>query len=189
MTHLMTILSSPSYKGFYLVSGLDPNLDGTQTHTVPSGSKLEYDTRTLKPLCESPAEIRGNAQLIPRSKFLGNGVAILNFRLDSFHLDTGDLGKILGPFASAFFPEDGKNMLIFENIVYDLTQSRTEHERRIHGVVGQLRAARWGLSCQNSSELSPHRCCQLHSQDYDSPYYDSCGRRKGVSCNFFELSS
>ena len=143
MTHLITILSSPSYKGFYVVSGPDPSLDGTQIHTVPSGSHPEYDTQTLEPLYESPAEIRGSAQLIPRSKFLGNGIAILNFRLDAFHLDTGDLGSILEPFTSAFFPEDGNNLLIFENIVYDLTQSQTKHEQRIRGVIGQLRAARW----------------------------------------------
>jgi hypothetical protein len=50
MTHFMTILSSPSYKGFYAVSGPHPSLDGTQTHTVPSGSKPQYGTQTLE-LC------------------------------------------------------------------------------------------------------------------------------------------
>lgn len=128
MTHLTTILSSPSYKGFYVVSGPHPTLDRTQT---------------LEPLYESPVEICGSAQLIPRSKFLGNGVAILNFRLNAFSLDTGNLGKILEPFASSFFSEDGKNLLIFEDIVYDLTQCRAKHEQMIDGIVEKLRAARW----------------------------------------------
>ena len=111
-----------TYKGFYVVPG--PR------------------NQTLKPLYESPAKIRGGAQLIPRSKFLSNGIAILNFRLDSFHLDTGDLGKILGPFATAFFPEQDNISLILEDIVYDLAQRQHEHDQKIHSVVEKLRAAR-----------------------------------------------
>jgi hypothetical protein len=134
------ILNSQTYKGFYVVPGPHPTLVNTQTHMASPGSKHEYDTQTLEPLYESPAEIRGSTQLIPRSKFQDNGTAILNFRLDSFHLDTGDLGKILQPFAAAFFPEDGNNSLIFEEIVFDLTQS--QHEQKTHSVVERLRAAR-----------------------------------------------
>jgi hypothetical protein len=59
----------------------------------------------MQPLYPSLAKLRGSAQLIPRSKFLSDGIAILNLRLDVFHFDTGDLGKILEPFANAFFPE------------------------------------------------------------------------------------
>src|ERR1700761_7676142 len=115
--HLTTILNSRPYKGFYVVPTPHPTPDKSQTHMVPPGSNLE-------PLYESPAKIRGSTQLIPRSKFLGSGVAILNFRLDGFHLDTGDLGKILETFATAFFPEENSNLLIFEDIVYDLTRTQ-----------------------------------------------------------------
>ena len=50
MTHLTIILSSPSYKGFYVISGPHHTLDLTQTP---------------EPLYESPAELHGSAQLIP----------------------------------------------------------------------------------------------------------------------------
>ena len=103
--------------------------------------KAFYVTLGHEPLYETPAIICGNAQIIPRSKFLGNGIAILNFCLDGFHLDTGDLGKILQPFAAAFFPKEGNNLLVFENIVFDLAQSG--HEQKIQGVIEQLTAARY----------------------------------------------
>jgi hypothetical protein len=128
-------LNSQTYKGFYVVRGPHPILDQSQTHTLPPGSNLV-------PLYESPAKIRGITQLIPRSKFLGNGVAILNFRLDGFHLDTGNLGKILEPFATAFFPEENNNLLIFEDIVYDLTRNQHKHEEKIYSIIRKLRAAR-----------------------------------------------
>ena len=51
--------------------------------------------RALSPAYGSPATIRGSAQLMPRSKFSSNGIAVLNFRLCSFHKDMGDLGKTL----------------------------------------------------------------------------------------------
>lgn len=127
MTHLTTILSSPSYKGFYIVSGPHTTLDHTQT---------------LEPLYKFPAELCGIAQLIPRSKFLGNGIAILNFHLDGFNLDTGSLSKVLEPFATGFFSADDENLLIFEDIVYDSIQCWTKHEQIIHGIVKKLRAAR-----------------------------------------------
>ena len=95
----------------------------------------------LEPLYESPAKIHGITQLIPRSRFLGNGVAILNFCLDSFHLDTGDLGKILEPFATAFFTKENTS-LIFEDIIYDLPRNQHKHEEKIYSVVRKLRAAR-----------------------------------------------
>lgn len=96
----------------------------------------------LEPLYGSPAKIRGSTQLIPRSKFLGSGVAILNFRLDGFHLDTGDLGKILEIFATAFFSEENSNLLIFEDIVFDLTRTQQKHDEKIRSVIGKLEAAR-----------------------------------------------
>ena len=87
----------------------------------------------LAPLYDTPAIIRGSAQLIPRSKFLGDGVAILNFRLNGFHLDTGDLGKILQPFAAGFFPKGDKHLLLFQDIVFDITQS--QHRQKIQRVI------------------------------------------------------
>ncbi|KAH8976386.1 hypothetical protein EDB86DRAFT_2841066 [Lactarius hatsudake] len=90
------------------------------------------------PAYESPALIRGSAQVIPRSMFSSNGIVVLNFRLESFHEDTGDLGKILEPFASAFFPNENKDSLIFEHITYDLDRSKLKHQRRVHKVVKRL---------------------------------------------------
>ena len=109
---------------------------------APPGPKPEYDNLILKPLYKSPATIRGHTQLVPRSRFLSNGIAILNFHLDSFRRDTGNLGEILRPFATAFFPEEGNNSLIFEDIVYDLARSRRKHKQKINSVVANLRAAR-----------------------------------------------
>jgi hypothetical protein len=100
---------------------------------VPLGSK---------PLFENPVKIRGCAQLIPRSRFLSNGVAILNFRLKGFHLDTADLGKILEPFAAAFFTKENSDLLIFEDIVCDLPRDQHKHEANICNVVKKLGAAR-----------------------------------------------
>jgi hypothetical protein len=131
-----------SYQGFYVVPGPHTHLDTTPTHMAPPGPKPEYDDLTLKPLYGSPATIRGHTQLVPRSRFLSNGIAILNFRLDSFRLDTSDLGKILGPFATGFFPEEENISLIFEDIVYDLARSQRKHKQKIHSVVEKLRAAR-----------------------------------------------
>jgi hypothetical protein len=112
------------------------------------------------PVYKSPAKVRGSTQLIPRSKFLSNDVAILNFHLEDFHLDTGNLGKILEPFASAFFPKEG-NGLIYNDIVFDLTQSRCRHTNQIHDVIRKITAARFvpqaGTGC---SEFLP---CPLSS--------------------------
>ena len=87
---------------------------------VPPGPKPKYDSLTLVPLYESPATIRGHTQLVPQSRFLSNGIAILNFHLNSFRFDAGDLCKILGPFATTFFHEEENVSLILEDIVYDL---------------------------------------------------------------------
>ena len=54
--------------------------------------KSFYVTPGLEPLYDTPAQICGSAQLIPHAKFQGSGIAILNFHLDGFDLDTGDLG-------------------------------------------------------------------------------------------------
>ena len=101
--------------------------------------KAFYVTPGDKPLYDTPAQICGSAQLIPRAKFLGNGAAILNFHLGDFHQDTADLGKILQPFAAAFFPKADQHLLLFQDIVFDLAQSG--HEQKIQGVIEQLRAA------------------------------------------------
>lgn len=99
----------------------------------------------------SPAKVYGSAQLIPRSKFLSNGIGILNFRLDAFHLDTGDLGKILEPVAKAFFPAGNDNLLIYQDIIYDLSERRQEHSEIMDNIVRRLRAARWVFEARISA--------------------------------------
>jgi hypothetical protein len=79
---------------------------------------------------------------MPRAKFSSNAIAVLNFRLKSFHSDTGDLGKILEPFAGGFFPNENEELLIFEHIIYDL-QSKLAHQRKVNNVFKRLNAARW----------------------------------------------
>jgi hypothetical protein len=132
-TILMTILTS---KGFYFFQSPQalcaPGFNSDKTQTWTSGT----------PVFEYPAHIRGSSRLLPRSKFQSSGVAILNFCLSSFHRDTGDLGKTLEPFASAFFPKERNDLLIFESIEFDLYQSQHKHDRRIQKVSLKLRAAR-----------------------------------------------
>lgn len=70
-------------------------------------------------------------------------MVIVNFRLDAFHFDTGDLGKILEPFASAFFPGRDDGSLIYEEVVFNLSERRQEHEEMMSEVVATLRKARW----------------------------------------------
>ena len=113
-------------------------------HHVVSGLPATHwtgDLRTLQPLYHFPAKIRGSAQFSPRSKFQSGGIAILNFRLDTFNRDTGNLGHILEPFANAFFPEGGDTLLIYQDIV--VSQSQREHEDQMHTIFKQLSAARW----------------------------------------------
>jgi hypothetical protein len=112
-----------NFKGFYLRHGCTPE-----------------KTQTRLPVYGCPAKVRGSAQLLPRSKFLSAGVAILNVRLGNFHFDTGDLGKILEPFAAAFFPNEGNTSLIFEDIVYDLTQSQQAHKRKTRKLAEQMKS-------------------------------------------------
>ncbi|KAF8274700.1 hypothetical protein EI94DRAFT_1695829 [Lactarius quietus] len=78
------------------------------------------------------AEVCGSAQLLPWSRFLSAGIAILNVGLGDFHFDTGDLGKILEPFAAAFVPKAGNRLLIFEDIA---------HKQKIHKLVEQLKSS------------------------------------------------
>jgi hypothetical protein len=87
----------------------------------------------------SPAKILGSAQLVPCSKFLGEGVVILNFRLSSLDVDTADLGGILGPFAAAFFGGDYRNLLTLEHITFDLDADKSGHARKMKGIAKKLR--------------------------------------------------
>ena|ERR1700761_3767742 len=112
-----------SFKGFYVRHGCTPE-----------------KTQTRLPVYGCPAKVRGSPQILPRSKFLSAGVAILNVRLGNFHVDTADLGKILEPFAAAFFPKGGNGSLIFEDIVYDLTRSQHAHKRKTHKLAEQLKS-------------------------------------------------
>ena len=98
--------------------------------------------RALSLAYGSPATIHGSAQLMPRSKFSSNSIAVLNFRLHSLHKDMGNLGKTLEPVACAFFPKESKDLLIFEHIVYDLEQNKLKHKLKIDTIVKQLIASR-----------------------------------------------
>jgi len=112
--------------------------------TEPHANDLDAAAIQLLPHAyESPATVRGSAQLIPRSKFFGEGVAILNFRLRSLDVDAGDLGGILKGFAAAFFGGTDKAMLVFEHIEFDLDINRRGHMRKMEMVVKNLRAARY----------------------------------------------
>lgn len=113
----------------------------------------------LTPLYASPAKIHGSAQLIPQTKFIGEGVAILNFRLGSLGTDTGDLGKILEPFADAFIPQGHENVLIVEHIGFDLILGSQRHKTAVDGVSEQLRAARDWWVCSTV----------VHSRVIDTP--------------------
>jgi hypothetical protein len=106
----------------------------------------------MQPLYPSPAKLRGSAQLIPRSKFLSDGVAILNLRLDVFHFDTGDLGKILEPFANAFFPEGGDGLLIYKDILFDLSAHWDVHQQNMEDVFRHLSAARCAPQARNLAD-------------------------------------
>jgi hypothetical protein len=49
---------------------------------------------------------------MPQSKFSSSGNAILNFCLESFHEDMGNLGKTLKPFAKTFFSKENQKLHI-----------------------------------------------------------------------------
>ena len=131
--HLSQSLNTDSQlpKGFYVFEG--PGSPPTEIATI----------LTLRPAYAFPAEIRGSAQLTPRSKFSSNGIVILNFRLKDFQEDMGDLGKILEPFARAFFPKENADLLIFEHITYDLEEDKLKHKRKVDKVARWLSTARW----------------------------------------------
>lgn len=105
-------------------------------------SNLGTGGEMFTPLYASPAKIHGSAQLVPQTKFIGEGVAILNFRLESLGADTGDLGKVLEPFADAFIPQGHENALIVKHIGFDLILGSRKHKTVVDGVSKQLRAAR-----------------------------------------------
>jgi hypothetical protein len=98
--------------------------------------------QNLPHVYESPATILGSAQFVPCSKFLGEGVAILNFRLNTLDVDTADLGGILGPYAATFFGGDYRTLLTIEHIKFDLNADRSGHRQKMRRVVNKLRASR-----------------------------------------------
>lgn len=138
-------------KGFYVFQAPGCTSDKTRM--------LSQTWTSAEPAYDTTARVRGSAQLIPRSKFLSTGVTILNFRLESFQLDTCDLGKTLEPIANAFFPQNG-GLLISESIGFDLTRSPRKHERKIQKVIGELREARWVSQAYTPYRL-PHRLGHL----------------------------
>ena len=136
------MFDSQSNQGFYVIPATLSSQDKTLMQIGAQGANPEYVIQTLKPLYGTPAKIRGSAQITPRAKFLSDSIAILNFRLDAFHLDTGDLGKILEPFANAFFPGDGDSSPIYQEIVYNLSENPHGHMKRIQSTISRLRGAR-----------------------------------------------
>ena len=97
------------------------------------------EMQSLPHVYTSPAKIIGSPQLVPCSKFLGEGVAILNFRLSSLDVDTADLGEILGPFAAAFFGGDYRTLLTLEHIKFNLDADKSGHARKMKTIANKLR--------------------------------------------------
>jgi hypothetical protein len=119
-------------------------LQGFYHSPHPKCKKDEMSIKNLTAVYASPAKIHGSAQLVPRSRLQGDGVAILNFRLSSFGDDTGDLGRILGPFAAAFFPvESRKSSLVIEHIEFDLAGGKVEHKEKMMKITERLSTAGW----------------------------------------------
>jgi len=98
-------------------------------------------TQTLTPAFTSPAKVHGSAQFAPHSKFLGEHVAILNFRLKSLDIDTGDISRLLGGFAAAFFGGTSRSLLISENIEFDLDIGMSAHKKQMNKILRTFRAA------------------------------------------------
>lgn len=97
-------------------------------------------TQTLTPAFTTPAQVHGSAQFAPRSKFLGEHVVILNFRLKSLDVDTGDIGRLLGGFAASFFGGKNRGLLNSENIEFDLDKGVLAHKQRMKKILGTFRA-------------------------------------------------
>ena len=122
---------SPSKAAQVRHKGVNPFTQHVSVILNSQTCKAFYVTPGDKPLYDTAAQICGSTQLIPHANFLGNGVAILNFCLDSFDLDTADLGKILQPFAAAFFSKGAKTSLLYQDIVFNLAQSGHEKKYRV----------------------------------------------------------
>jgi len=90
----------------------------------------------------SPATILGSAQFVPHSKFLREGVVILNFHLNSLDVDTANLGGILGPYAATFFGGYYRTLLTLEHIKFDLDANKLGHRQNIKRIVNKLRASK-----------------------------------------------
>ena len=101
----------------------------------------QISTRVLTPASTSPAKVNGSAQFNPRSKFLGDHVALLSFRLKSLDVDTGDVGRLLEVFSRAFFGGANKSLLISEHVEFDLDTNISAHKAQTGKIVGKLRAA------------------------------------------------
>jgi len=101
----------------------------------------QISTRVLTPASTSPAKVNGSAQFNPRSKFLGDHVALLSFRLKSLDVDTGDVGRQLEGFSRAFFGGTNKSLLISEHVDFDLDTNISAHRVQTGRIVKNLRAA------------------------------------------------
>jgi len=90
----------------------------------------------------SPATILGSTQFFPCSKFLGEGITILNFCLNSLDVDTANLGGILGPYVAMFFGGYYRTLLTLEHIKFDLDANKSGHRQNMKRIVNKLRASR-----------------------------------------------
>jgi hypothetical protein len=115
-----------------------------------SGTK-QISTQVLTAAFKSPAEVHGCAQFAPRSRFLGDHVAILNLRLKSLDVDTGDIGRLLGGFAGAFFGGTNRSLLISKHVEFDLDLDMSAHAEQMNRIARTLRAVRCALASRWSS--------------------------------------
>ena len=96
-------------------------------------------TRVLTPAFTSPAKVHGNAQFALRSKFLRDHVAILNIRLESLKVDSGDVSKLLKDFVSAFFGGTDQRLLILQHIKFDLDTDTSAHKVQTNKIIKKLK--------------------------------------------------
>ena len=119
------------YQGFYII--ISP-YKGCDMRSITM--------QNLPHVYKSSATILGSAQFVPCSKFLGEGIAILNFCLNTLDIDTADLGRILGPYAAMFLGGDYRILLTLEHVKFNLDADGSGHRQTMRRIVNKLRASR-----------------------------------------------
>jgi hypothetical protein len=121
-------------------------LQGFYSSKNPDREHISTVTEMLTPAFTTPAQVHGSAQFAPRSRFLGERVFILNFRLKSLDVDTGDIGRLLGSFAASFFGGTNRSLLNSENIEFDLDKGMLAHKKQMNKILRTFREA--GCVCR-----------------------------------------